>query len=57
MKTLLDRCTETKKVSRLQKKLEALWWAREGENRLASFDRNTAVPHENAWAETRNGER
>jgi hypothetical protein len=28
---------------------EERFWAREGEERLATFDRNTAISHEDAW--------
>jgi hypothetical protein len=30
---------------------EEICWIREGEDRLATFDRQTAVPHEDAWKE------
>ncbi len=30
---------------------EVIFWTREGEDRLATFDPQTAVPHEDAWKE------
>ena len=30
---------------------EMILWTHEGEDRLATFDRQTAIPHEDAWKE------
>jgi predicted DNA-binding protein len=36
-------------LTRFHAEEEERFWASEGEERLATFDRKTAVPHEDAW--------
>jgi len=37
-------------LTRFHTEEEERFWASEGEERLATFDRKTSVPHEDSWS-------